>query len=87
MKSLSMFSSLALAGGALGRLRRSAAAATPTQGRGFNLSHDAPTTGSANGNNGAGAYNQNTGNAATYNKNTGTGDDLQQEHEYRNTVP
>ncbi len=44
----------------------------PNQGRGFNLSHDAPTTGSYNGKNGAGGYNKNTGNAATYNKNTGT---------------
>jgi hypothetical protein len=44
----------------------------PNQGRGFNLSHDAPTTGSYNGRNGAGGYNKNTGNAATYNKNTGT---------------
>jgi hypothetical protein len=44
----------------------------PNQGRGFNLSHDAPPSGAANGKNGAGAYNKNTGNAATYNKNTGT---------------
>jgi hypothetical protein len=44
----------------------------PNQGRGFNLSHDAPPTGSFNGKNGAGGYNKNTGNAATYNKNTGT---------------
>jgi hypothetical protein len=41
------------------------------QGRGFNMSNDAPTK-SASGSNGSAAYNKNTGNAAAYNKNTGT---------------
>jgi hypothetical protein len=40
--------------------------------RGFNMSNDVPSTRTANGSNGAGAYNRNTGNAAAYNKNTGT---------------
>jgi hypothetical protein len=54
------------------------ATTAPNQGRGFNMSHDAPETASGkngsafSGSNGSGAYNKNTGNAATYNKNTGT---------------
>ena len=43
----------------------------PNQGRGFNMSNDVPTQ-TARGNNGAAAYNKNTGNAAAYNRNTGT---------------
>jgi hypothetical protein len=40
--------------------------------RGFDMGADAPSSGSFNGRNGAGAYNKNTGEATTYNKNTGT---------------